>query len=408
MTIMQKVIGPDGKETTKAVVLPVIQAVVQAVRTDGDANIMAAPQILTADNAEAQIIVGENRPFPTQQLQAATTTGTATSPFQTSTTIERKDVGVTLRVTPQITEGDSVRMKIFTQISDVTDAGGALGPITSNRQIENTVHVSDGESVMIGGIIKDKLTSDRTRVPWLGDIPLLGQLFSYRSNTVTKTNMMLLLTPHIVRAPGDLEQLTLEQREKFRSASEAGAADPDVQERRRKAKAAGLDLPEDPNPVRRELGGLEQRYPTEKLPDLREQREQREEERRQRLEQEEEAPAPQGAAAPPAPAAPGPGSIQTREPQQGPGRPAPEAQQRTAAGSYLVQIEPLEDSKRALDLLGQLNALGHEGSVVLQQEQGRSLYFIRLGPYPTEADAKRAGQAVEKATGLDAFVMLGQ
>jgi cell division septation protein DedD len=396
--------------------LPVISAVIEAAQSDNDTNIMAAPQILTADNTEAQIVVGENRPFPTQQLQALAP-GTNTG-FQTSTQIERRDVGLKLRVTPQISEGDTVRLKIFTEISNVTEAESALGPTTNNRVVENTVYVSDGASVLIGGIIQDRVSKGRQSVPILGDLPVIGQLFGSDTGSVVKTNLLLLLTPHIVRVPQDLEQLTLERRERFREAAGDPEQDP---ERRRKALEAGIDLPNDPNPVRRELESHAERYPTERLPELREERERRESGRREKLESQTLAPDPAettseppgvGASSavpelrseppteqPPESAAPAP------QPAPPPGE-ASRSDTHAAQGEYLVQIEPLEDSGEALALLAQLNASGYSGTLVLQPEAKTVLHFIRIGPYRTEAEARRAGQAVEKQTELDAFVML--
>jgi general secretion pathway protein D len=395
--------------------LPVIEAVVQASQQNNDTNIMAAPQILTADNAEAQLVVGENRPFPTQQLSAVSplqTVGTTTPSFQTSTQVERRDVGIKMRVTPQITEGDTVRLKIFAEVSNVTSDVNPLGPTTNNRQIENTVYVNDGESVMIGGIIQDKLTSGERKVPVLGDIPVLGRLFGSQSDTVSKTNLLLLLTPHVVRGPKDLEQLTLEKRERFRAAA-GEPSTPAEREQRQKAIDAGLDVPLDPNPVRREIGSHTQRYPTERLPELRQEREQREQQRQRELEQQGEpdaarsgpqagALAPEPTSSPKSPQAapePMPSPESAREPE-GPG---------SAHGSYLVQLQSLESASQAMALLNRLQGLGYAGSVVLQRgDDDAVLYDIRLGPYPSEATARRAGLAVEKATKRKAFVTLSK
>ena len=195
--------------------------------------------------------VGENIPIPTTRLQTA---DTGTDGFQTSQNIERQDVGVTLRVTPQISEGDTIRLQIFQEISEVLSEQAELGPTTSRRTVENTVYVRNGEAVMIGGILSETETESVGKVPFLGDIPILGWAFKSVSNVVRKTNLLVILTPHIVRDPGDLNRLTVEHRERFRdSAAESLEFDEDQESERAKALAAGLELPRDPNPVRRQL-----------------------------------------------------------------------------------------------------------------------------------------------------------
>jgi cell division septation protein DedD len=253
-------------------------------------------------------------------------------------------------------------MKIFTEISNVTRPNDPFGPTTNHRQIQNTVYVRDGESVLIGGIIQDQLDTEANRVPLLSRLPLLGVLFRAEAKDAVKTNLLLLLTPHIVRDPADLEQLTLEGRERFRSSS----GDPQVDEARRKAREAGLDLPVDPNPVRRELETLTDRYPTQKLPSLRE-----------------------------------PSGTRAEQPQ-------PRADPAAAPpGRYLLQLQPLDDAAKALALLGVLQASGYNGALVLEPKGGRMQHSIRLGPYPSEAEARRIGLVVKAQTELDTFVILG-
>src|SRR5262249_35096659 len=154
------------------------------------------------------------------RLQASSGNNDPNNPFQTSQNIARQDVGVTLRVTPQISEGDSVRLNIFQELSEVKpDADPTLGPSTTNRKVENTVYVRDGEAVMIGGILRETQIQTESKVPWLGNIPVLGWAFKSTLDDVRKTNLLIVLTPHIVRDPTDLERLTVENRERFRSAS---------------------------------------------------------------------------------------------------------------------------------------------------------------------------------------------
>ena len=270
-------IAGDGSET-----FPVIQGIITATAGQSNTNIIASPSLLTADNEEAQIIIGQNIPVPTSNL--ARDTGSDSGDFTTSQNIERQDVGVTLRVTPQISEGDSVRLEIFQEISEVVTAGSQdnLGPTTSNRQVENTVFVSNGESVMIGGILSETQSEVETKVPFLGDIPILGWAFKSTTDTVRKVNLLIVLTPHIVRDPEDLAMITVHRRERFHSsAGDQMTLSEKEKEARSEALEAGIDLPADSNPVRRRLDEHRKQYPTKGFPLLQERQEQREKARPQ-------------------------------------------------------------------------------------------------------------------------------
>ncbi|MEE8384558.1 MAG: type II secretion system secretin GspD, partial [Dehalococcoidia bacterium] len=191
--------------------VPIIQAIISAQAKNSNINIISAPIILTADNEEAQINVGENIPIPTSRSQ---NTDVASAPINQN--IERQDVGVELRVTPQISEGDTIRLQIFQEISQVQEdkADESLGPTLIQRTIENTVYVRDGEAVMIGGILQETETDSISKIPFLGDIPILGWAFKSTSTSVRKTNLLVILTPKIVRDPDDLNRLTVEHRER--------------------------------------------------------------------------------------------------------------------------------------------------------------------------------------------------
>jgi len=167
----------------------------RALQTDTNTNILSTPNLLTLDNEEARIVVGQNVPFITGQY-AVTASATTPTPFQT---IERKDVGLTLRVKPQITEGGSVRMVIYEEVSRVTDTTNPAGIITSKRSLESTVAVDDGQIIVLGGLIEDSFTDGSSRVPVVGDLPLLGALFRYDNRQRTKTNLMVFLKPTVVR-----------------------------------------------------------------------------------------------------------------------------------------------------------------------------------------------------------------
>jgi general secretion pathway protein D len=147
------------------------------------------------DNEEAKIVVGQNVPFITGQY-AQTGSTTTVTPFQT---IERKDVGLTLRVRPQITEGGTVRLQIYEEVSRVDDLTNPAGIITNKRSLESTVLIEDGQIIVLGGLIQDSQTDATQKLPFLGDIPLAGALFRYDTRKRLKTNLMVFLRPTIVR-----------------------------------------------------------------------------------------------------------------------------------------------------------------------------------------------------------------
>ena len=198
---------PDG--TTKTV--PAVSALIDLSQTDGDVNILAAPRLLTSDNEEAEIIIGQNVPIITSRLTDSGSTGLAQS-----VSVERQDVALTLRLTPQITEGNSVRLNLFQEISDVvaeTASNTEVGPTLTKRMIRNTVVVEDGETVVLGGLISSVIAESVTKVPLLGDIPILGWLFKSTSKKERKTNLLVFITPTIIRDSDDLRAVTLRSRQ---------------------------------------------------------------------------------------------------------------------------------------------------------------------------------------------------
>jgi general secretion pathway protein D len=188
-----------------------IGALLHAVQNDADVNVLSTPNILTTDNQKAEIMVGQNVPFKTAQTQNATTGGAALL-----NTYERKDVGIKLSLTPQITSDDNVRLEVNQEISDVleTSISNDAGPITSKRSASTTVVVKDRETMVIGGLIRDNVTSSTMKVPLLGDIPVLGWLFKYKTHKIEKTNLMIFITPHIIKTAEESAELT-RQREKI-------------------------------------------------------------------------------------------------------------------------------------------------------------------------------------------------
>ncbi|HEX4522452.1 MAG TPA: type II secretion system secretin GspD [Casimicrobiaceae bacterium] len=167
----------------------------RALASDANTNILSTPNLLTLDNEQANIIVAENVPFITGQY-AQTGSTTTVTPFQT---IERRDVGLILKVKPQITEGGSVKLTIYEEVSRIEDTTNAAGIITNKRSLESTVMVDDGQIIVLGGLIQDSFTDGTSKVPLAGDVPLFGQLFRYDNRRRTKTNLMVFLKPTVVR-----------------------------------------------------------------------------------------------------------------------------------------------------------------------------------------------------------------
>ena len=184
-----------------------VGALLHALQIDGNVNVLSTPNILTTDNQKAEIMVGQNVPFLTGQTQNATTGSTALF-----NTIERKDVGIKLTITPQITSDDNVRLDVNQEISDVVASSltNPAGLTTSKRSAITTVVVKDRQTMVIGGLISDNLTSSESKVPFLGDIPLLGWLFKTKSSKVEKTNLMIFITPYILK--NEEEAMALTQR----------------------------------------------------------------------------------------------------------------------------------------------------------------------------------------------------
>jgi len=183
-----------------------IGALLTALQSNADVNVLSTPNILTTDNQKAEIMVGENIPFVLSQSQTAATGG------QVISQIDRKDVGITLKLTPQISSDDTVRLDIYQEISDLTTTPGLnpniVGPSITKRSASTTVVVKDRQTVVIGGLIRDNVTSTTNKVPLLGDIPVLGWLFKYKSSKVEKVNLMIFITPYIIKSELDALDIT--------------------------------------------------------------------------------------------------------------------------------------------------------------------------------------------------------
>ncbi len=174
-----------------------------ALASNAATNILSTPSIVTLDNQEAKIVVGENVPFVTGTYTNAGTSGT--NPFQT---IQRQDVGLTLKVTPQINEGDTIKLDLEQETSSVASTSATSGPTTRKRSIKTSVLVDDGGILVLGGLIQETANDTVTKVPLLGDIPLLGKLFTSEDTTKEKQNLMVFLRPSILRDYKDAALVT--------------------------------------------------------------------------------------------------------------------------------------------------------------------------------------------------------
>ncbi len=186
-----------------------IVALIEALEGNTDTNLIGTPVIVTMDNEEAEIKVGAEVPFVTGNFTGAGSAGAVVNPFQT---IERQQVGLTLKITPQINEGTAIRLKIEQEISSVTESTQAVDLITSNRTISTTVIVEDGGILVLGGLIQEDLREKEQRVPILGSIPIIGALFRATSIQKVKTNLMLFIKPTILR---DDRQASFETNAKY-------------------------------------------------------------------------------------------------------------------------------------------------------------------------------------------------
>jgi general secretion pathway protein D len=355
-----------------------ISGLIRASANLGNTNILSAPHVLTSDNEEAEIKVGANIPIVTSRVQSAGGITQAGDRLATSQNIERQDIGITLRVTPQISEGDTVRLEIFQEIttpnlalSSVTGDPQEVGISLSNRQVENTVVVSDGDTVVIGGLISDRYEDSVNKVPWLGDIPGLGWLFKTTSKDLTKENLLIFLTPHIMRSAVDLEQATIRKRAEFWDQSEEALQLSDREKemhrkRREEALAAGIDFvpAESRNPVRAQLEAHARKYPVERM---------------REIEQAEQAEA--------------------------------EAERRAAlaaetAPSFGVLAATFRNESAATDSLQQLIDAGYDGALVSGDTNGTVLYEVQLGPYPSIEAAREVAGVIRETFGLAPIVVV--
>ncbi|HET6514646.1 MAG TPA: type II secretion system secretin GspD [Thermodesulfovibrionales bacterium] len=219
----------NGNPTTTTLSIPGFAVLFQLNEFNDVINVLSTPQVLTSDNKEAEILVGQNVPFITQ---SSTTTGlgvttTGTSVQGVVNSIVRQDVGIILKITPQITEGDHVKLDIYLENSAVvnqsTQITVSVGPTINKRSTKTAVVVKDNEIVVIGGLLQDNDEAQITKVPLLGDIPLVGQLFQSKTTSKSKTNLIVFLNPHIIKESERLAEITKKKQTEFAVASQSFA-----------------------------------------------------------------------------------------------------------------------------------------------------------------------------------------
>ena len=202
-------------------------AIARALETDGNANILSMPNLITLDNEEARIIVGQNVPFVTGQYTTQASGGAAgVNPFQT---VERKDIGLSLVVKPQVSEGGTVKMAIYQETSAIDETkNNVSGLITTKRAIQTNVLVDNGEIIVLGGLIDDRSGNGTEKVPGLGDIPVVGNLFKYQTTNREKTNLMVFLRPTLVRSSEQNMNIASDRYEYIRGQQIQGRPQPSI------------------------------------------------------------------------------------------------------------------------------------------------------------------------------------
>jgi len=231
---------PDGTK------VPAQAALLRAAQDSSDINVLSAPTLLTADNQEAEILVGQNVPFIASR---ATDTTQLRNLFAN---VEREDVGITLRLTPQISEGETVRLDVYEEVSAIVPTAvgdpNLVGPTTSVRSASTTVVAKSGQTVVIGGLISDNSLRQRNGVPYLQDVPVLGSLFRADSTNSDKINLLIFLTPHIVRDDSEIAAHSSGERDRFRDFLRDHKAPPQWQKQ--------LDRPSFAAPPDKNSGGV--------------------------------------------------------------------------------------------------------------------------------------------------------
>jgi general secretion pathway protein D len=217
LSAVSTVAGAATGTTPTTTTVPCDVALLTALETDTHSNVLSAPTLLTADNEEATIVVGENLPF------VGSASATSALSGQIFNSVDRQNVGITLDIIPQVSEGDYVRLDVYEEVSNVVSGTtnqntNPLGPTTTIRSASTTVMVQDHRTAVIGGLLSSESDVQRSAIPFISDIPVIGNLFSDNGSNRQKDNLLVFLTPHVVRTREDLRALALDERQKFTDA----------------------------------------------------------------------------------------------------------------------------------------------------------------------------------------------
>jgi general secretion pathway protein D len=216
-------ISGSGKFLGMSVDIPAFSVMLQAMQNNGNVNVLSSPHILTTDNEQAEITVGQNVPYPSgysgvsSLASAAGSQASSLASLLPTVSVQRMDVALKLKLTPHVNESDMVRLELEQEVSDIIQENyNNLGPATSKRSAKTTIVARDQQTVVIGGLMSDRVNNSETKIPILGDIPIIGYFFKNTTKSLQKTNLLLVLTPYVIRDQSDLRRIFQKKEEERR------------------------------------------------------------------------------------------------------------------------------------------------------------------------------------------------
>ena len=346
-------------------------ALANFLQNSGDANVLSTPNLMTLDNEEARILIGDNVPFVTGSYANTGNSGTV-NPFNT---VERKDVGLMLKVRPQISENGTVKMAIYQEISkiDRSTLSNATGPTTSKRAVESNVVVEDGSIIVIGGLLEDTYSQGEDKVPLMGDLPVVGNLFKSENRSRRKTNLMIFLRPIVVRDNATSDALVVDRYEAIRALQQATQPAPSTVMN----SVSGAPI----------LPALPERAPSVASP--------------MPVQPAAPVPVPMQQLTPVAPPPPTPGTApQSSAPVE---QSSPTAQAQVPAPLYYVNVGVFGKDAESRSAMTKLRSTALPLSIQAVDTNRGTLTRVRVGPYNTE-DAANAAAATVRSLALNATV----
>ncbi|QLA83900.1 type II secretion system protein GspD [Acidovorax sp. JMULE5] len=346
-------------------------ALANFLQNSGDANVLSTPNLMTLDNEEARILIGDNVPFVTGSYANTGNSGTV-NPFNT---VERKDVGLMLKVRPQISENGTVKMAIYQEISkiDRSTLSNATGPTTSKRAVESNVVVDDGSIIVIGGLLEDTYSQGEDKVPLMGDLPVVGNLFKSENRSRRKTNLMIFLRPIVVRDNATSDALVVDRYEAIRALQQATQPAPSTVMN----SVSGAPI----------LPALPERAPSVASP--------------MPVQPAAPVPVPMQQLTPVAPPPPTPGTApQSSAPVE---QSSPTAQAQVPAPLYYVNVGVFGKDAESRSAMTKLRSTALPLSIQAVDTNRGTLTRVRVGPYNTE-DAANAAAVTVRSLALNATV----